>query len=369
MKRLFLTILTVFSLVACDSNPSSYYFELKDLGDHADFHTELQAKYNEAEDYTSTLGIASGSTAKDAPLPITLSWDGAASNKKEPVSYKVELYEGRSSRPIISENVGTAKEYNVYNLKINTSYKYKVTAVYGAKKSFTSDASTFIISDKGPRNLYVENVMNIRDLGGHGIKQGYIFRSGRLNEDDGTTTITENTIKVMTKELGIRTEIDLRRGDENGGINVSPLGTNVKYIHLPMYYGGENILTYQGTKNNVEYDNPTQILNFFNMLAKQENYPIDFHCAIGKDRTGCMAYLIGALCGVEEEYLYRDYLYSNFAKISGTCEVKDIDDRYGATIKEYEGANLQDKTMKYLNEVIGVSRDNLNAIRNLLSER
>jgi protein-tyrosine phosphatase len=210
--------------------------------------------------------------------------------------------------------------------------------------------------------------MNIRDLGGHGIKQGLLYRSGRFNETDGTTKITDNTIKTMTEVLNVKTEIDLRRGNENGEITASPLGESVNYVHLPMYYGGENVLTHQGEHSGVQYDNPGQIKLFFETLADERNYPIDFHCAIGKDRTGCMAYLIEALCGMEEEFLYRDYLFSNFAKISGMCEIVDIDDKYGATLKDYEGETLQEKTFNYLNNVIGVSSTDLQKIQSILIE-
>ena len=136
-----------------------------------------------------------------------------------------------------------------------------------------------------------------------------------------------------------------------------------------MYYGGENVLTHVGEHSGVSYDNPAQIKLFFETLADENNYPIDFHCAIGKDRTGCMAYLVEALCGMNEEDLYRDYLFSNFAKISGICEVSDIDDRYGATIKNYEGATLQEKTYNYLNQEIGVSVQNLDSIKNILIDK
>lgn len=372
MKKIITTLITIFALAACSkgsNDPKSFNFSLTNLGINVDFHTEFQAQYIASEDYTTTMGIASGSTAKEYPLPIILSFEGSADNKMEPASYRVDLYEDNGTTPIKSETCQDGSGVYVYNLKVNTTYQYDVTAVYNEKLSFKSERSTFKTTAKGPRNLYVENVMNIRDLGGNGIKQGLIYRSGRFNENDGTTKITENTINTMVNELGLKTEIDLRRPDEQGGITASPLGENINYVHLPMYYGGENVLTFSGEKNSVTYNNPARIKEFFDLLADQNNYPVDFHCAIGKDRTGCMAYLIEALCGVSEEYLYRDYLFSNFAKISGMCDIKDIDDRYGATLKAYDGESLQEKTYRYLNEVIGVTENNLQAIQNILTDK
>ena len=371
MKKALLPLLLIVSLTACSNSkyPTSFDFKLNDLGQNVDFHTELQNKYITGEDYTSTMGIASGSSSKEDPLPITLSFTGKANNDMAPESYVVSVFEGDNVTPFIEESLNDGNSLDIYNLKLSTSYSYSVTAKYSESLSFTSEKSAFKTTDKGPRNLKVDNVMNIRDLGGHGIKQGLIYRSGRFNEEDGTTKIDENTIKVMTQDLGVKTEIDLRRGNENGGITTSPLGSSISYHHLPMYYGGENVLTYVGERSDATYDNPAQIKLFFEILADSNNYPIDFHCAIGKDRTGCMAYLIEALCGMEEEYLYRDYLFSNFAKISGMCEISDIDDRYGATLKAYEGSSLQEKTFNYLKNVIGVSETNLRTIQDILTDK
>ena len=371
MKKVVLSLLLIFPLVGCATKalPTSFSFQLKDLGQNVDFHTELQARYIAAEDYSTTAGIASGSSSKEYPDPVKITWYGKANNGKKADHFKVRIFEGKGEIPVFTATDSIGEGCSFHNLKINTQYEYDVTAVYSDSVSFTSERSSFKTTDKGPRNLFVENVMNIRDLGGHGIKQGLIYRSGRFNESDGTTKIDDVTKMRMNVELGVKTEIDLRRDNEFGGITVSPLGENVNYVHLPMYYGGENILTYTGESSGVTYNNPAQIKLFFETLANENNYPIDFHCAIGKDRTGCMAYLVEALCGMEEEYLYRDYLFSNFAKISGMCEVTDIDDRYGATIKAYEGATLQEKVFNYLNQEIGVSTDNLRAIQNILTDR
>lgn len=371
MKKALLPLILVIPLVACNNIglPKDYKFDLTDLGQNVDFHTELQLKYINSENYITTMGIASGSSSKEAPLPITISISGSPNNKKDPESYVVRVYEESDETPYIEETVHSSTSYDVYNLKLNTNYSYQVSAVYNTSVTFTSEKSAFKTADKGPRNLLVNNVMNIRDLGGHGIKQGLIYRSGRFNEEDGTTKIDESTINVMTKQLGVKTEIDLRRGNENGGITASPLGDSVSYRHLPMYYGGENVLTYVGERSEGTYDNPAQIKVFFEILSDINNYPIDFHCAIGKDRTGCMAYLIEALCGMNEEYLYRDYLFSNFAKISGMCEISDIDNRYGETLKNYNGTTLQEKTFNYLKDVIGVSEANLRSIQDILTDK
>lgn len=362
------------ALVACNANPTFYEFKVKDVEGAFDFHTELQNKYINSEDYSSTNGIAAGSSSKEQPLPIAINWEGSKSNtNKKPKYFIVDIYEGNSETPWYTRsNITNFDQDEFYNFKLDTEYQYQVTAYYSDALQFKSEKKAFRTTDKGPRNLYVNNVMNIRDLGGHGIKQGLIYRSGRFNEDedlDGASLLDEQSKDVLLNTLKIKTEVDLRRPGENGNIKASPLGETVSYNHLPMYYGGENVLTYVGERNSFLYDNPARIKEFFELLSDRNNYPIDFHCAIGKDRTGCMAYLIEALCGIEEEYLYRDYLFSNFAKISGICKTEDIDDRYGATLKAYEGETLQEKTYNYLNKVIGVSTEKLDEIKDILIDK
>ena len=358
----------LFILAACNNKvPTSVNFKLTDLGDNVEFHTELQLKYIDSEDYTTTNGIASGSSEKSAPDPVHLSWEAKPNGGSKAKEYEISIFETNSEEQKWTYTTNKT-ELDVYNLKINTEYSYVVSALYDTKR-FDSEKSNFKTTAKAPRNLYVENIMNFRDLGGNGLKQGLIYRSGRFSEDDGSSLLTNETQAQMKMQFGIKTEIDLRRGDENGGITTSPLGSDVNYQHLPMYYGGYNILTHHDTHNGVEYDNPARIKEFFEILASKDSYPIDFHCAIGKDRTGCMAYLIKALCGVSEENLYRDYLFSNFAKISGMCNISDIDARYGETLRFYTGDTLQEKTFNYLHEIIGVSEENLQAIQNILIDK
>ena len=119
--------------------------------------------------------------------------------------------------------------------------------------------------------------------------------------------------KAALKELGIKTDIDLRKTvsfageDEVNGITSSPLGNDVKYVSCPMVYGNQNIFT--------QSENVPSIILFFETLADETNYPIAFHCLRGTDRTGALAYVLGAMMGMSEEDLLLDYLFSDLANI------------------------------------------------------
>lgn len=363
-KILFNLSLIATSLTACSF---SGFATLKAEGTN-DIHTEYQLTYINSEDYLDT-GFACGTASWSAPNSIKLSWTTKGSKAKE---YTVTISEDDTLDS--NDLIYTTKDnyLDFYNGKIGQTYYWNVFA-----EGKTSETSTFTVKNTGPRNLFIEGVENARDIGGWGniIKQGMLIRSGRLNSDKASTItneITDKGIYEMVNHLKIKTEIDLRRSSNNeiGSLtNSSVLGDTVAYINIPMAYGGNNILTFKGklSGDQTEYDNPAAIKQFFELLADENNYPIQYHCSIGKDRTGCLSFLIETLLGADEEYFVRDYMFTNFAKIGGFCKPTEIYDRYYKTIKEYDyGSNLQEKVYNYLSNEVGISTTTLDKVISIL---
>lgn len=211
----------------------------------------------------------------------------------------------------------------------------------------TSGTACFTTSEQGPRNLYVDGLTNVRDIGGWKtdsgrVKQGMIYRCGRLNlsyDDTPTIEITDDGIFMMKEVLEVKLEIDLRGYEELGKISASPLGNDVNYYRESMSCGG-NILT-----KNVE-----QIKNIFSFLANEENYPLIVHCNIGTDRTGLIAFLINGLLGVSEDGLYLDYVFSNFGSIGGG-RASQVISNYLSIFESCEGKSLNEKIYNYLSEI------------------
>jgi len=215
----------------------------------------------------------------------------------------------------------------------------------------------------------------VRDIAYHKIKQGLIYRGPSFEtfDDDSQKVITNITNKgknTIKSQLKIKTEVDLRKNvtssdpvPENCNITKSAIdGVTLKA--LPMYYGGQNILTYVGNG----YDNPARIKDFFYILGEKDNYPIYVHCSQGKDRTGCLAYLLQALLGEDEDTRYRDYLFSNLANTTYNMKATGISGTYGKTLSQYktDGETFMEATYRYLNKAIGVSTSTLDAVINLL---
>ena len=328
-------------------------------------HTEIQLNYLNNETPGDTTPY-NGNLSVSAPNPVHFSWEATELN-----SFNVNIYEDEQLENLVVSYQTNEKELDFYNSLLNKKYYVQITS-----GEYKTEVINFTTDAVGPRNLFIEGVENVRDLGGWcNIKQGMIYRSGRFNEDkkeEITPSITEKGLFEVNNVLKIKTEIDLRKTSTNevGSLtDTSVLGESVNYIQLPMAFNGNNILTFSGkiSGDSYIYDNPARIKDFFDILADERNYPIDFHCSIGKDRTGCLAYLIEGLLGADEEHLMRDYMFTNFAN-AGMCKPTDITQRYGKTLADYEnGDTLQEKIYNYLaSDKIGVSTDNLDRIINIL---
>lgn len=356
----FLIIVLVFQLAACAPG-SPKTITVVAPTDVLEIHTAEQTQY--LEDAVESIGTyATGRVSRDEPAPMTVEWTGPDG------SYTLKLQEDGSSEwtTFITDQKTFSAEG--LGLKVNTAYTLVISTGEGENSLETTHH--FRTCSHGPRNLSVDKVDNVRDLGGWAtadgcVKQGLAYRGGRLNQNkvknDGSVNvkISQEGITYMTEVLGIRTEIDLRELDENGyGSDTQPvsvLGSQVRYVACPM-------------KNEAPALNPADPANFdslrscLEVFADPEAYPIYFHCSIGTDRTGYVAYLVNGLLGVPKEDLLRDYLFSNFASIGGGRELSDIEEKYVAQIDAMPGDTLSTKIHAYLTDTVGVSEETLAAI-------
>lgn len=362
----------VLTVAACTARGSSAYqgkvdgisFELPDLGETVDIHTELQdrcIKDMQENHVVYVMNYAFGTEELSRPLPIHFSWEAQSTDAID--GYTLSISENEDMHNAITVET-TENQADVYNLKIATMYYWTVTAKTGDKTA-TSGTACFTTTDVGPRNLYVDGITNARDVGGYAcadgkrMRQGLLFRCGRLNvsgAEEPTIEITEEGIKTFTEDLGVKTELDVRVSDnrETGSITQSPLGSDVQYINIPMTYG------------NIMEDNWEQIREIFAILGNRDNYPLVFHCNIGTDRTGYIAFLVEALCGVSEDDFYMDYLWSSFGKIGSPRDQDTITYKYLAYINEANGDTLSEKTYNFLAEH-GVSKSDMDSVIAILT--
>lgn len=371
-KALFFTLTLLLPMTLGGCNPKSVTFTLNEPGE-VDIHTEEQNDFwNDQNMSNSLLQYGSGEESKEKPLPVKLSWKVTKAKK-----YVINVSEKEDMSDAWSFEC-KKKEYDLYNCKTGTKYYWTVTAHYSSNV-FTSEASSFVVKAGGPRNIYIDGVNNVRDIGGYTtnsgktIKQGLIYRTAKMNESSVATpqmTISEAGIKTATEQLKIKTDIDLRKvekdssgADEIGGITSSPLGSSVNYVNCPMYYDGSAVIGHTSTAKDVT--NKASIKNMFEVLGNADNYPVAFHCTQGKDRTGALAYLMETLLDMKQTDIYHDYLFTNMSEIGGYCAYKAFAG-YDYYLNPMPGDTLQEKAYSYLLS-IGVSATTIDSFIQIMT--
>ena len=259
----------------------------------------------------------------------------------------------------------TKSELLLQNLIPNREYYWKVKVTYADGEQKTSKAYRFTTKGSA-RTITADGVSNSRDLGGLKTVDGKTIKYGMLYRSANLDSITEKGKKQL-RMLGIKTELDLR-GDT---LTRSPLGDDVKLINIKGAY-------YVGHFKGIEfgYDENKEYIGYFcdelRACADENNYPMIFHCAIGRDRTGTLAAYIQMLCGVAEDDIYREYEFSNLSA-AGTCDGTTEAGAYAPfnammdQIKAKTGDTLAEKAENYAIEM-GVTAADIAAIRKILVE-
>jgi protein-tyrosine phosphatase len=169
------------------------------------------------------------------------------------------------------------------------------------------------------RLIPLEGAVNFRDLGGYVTEDGLRTRWRVLFRADGLSELTETDLEVM-RELGIRTVVDLRSGQEVEQSRFNVEAHPVTFHHYPFIKALPNAEDFSrapgflGTQYTEMLDEATpQIIGALSALAAPEARPAVFHCTAGKDRTGLLSALVLSLLGVPEETVIADYALSGAA--------------------------------------------------------
>ena len=149
----------------------------------------------------------------------------------------------------------------------------------------------------------LEGTKNTRDLGGMPVtggrlRSGYLFRSGALCFISGTD-------QERLGQLQLRSVIDLRTPEEITKDGADRLA-GPSYNWPMRSYHGRGAESYRS----MLLQNPQVLRNFFAHLARQESYPVLFHCSAGKDRSGILTALLLDSLGCPRDVIVDDYLQS-----------------------------------------------------------
>ena len=293
------------------------------------------------------------------PQGVKLSW----SNGTAP--YAVEVVRVRDNHVFFSQSGLTERNVTVYNFELNCSYRWTVTDNNGASAS-----ATFKTDDVYPRLLWDHDpkgrVFGLRDLGGayvsngaYRVKQGVLFRcskpysngTDRVDNYIDTTAIRDFWLQGGMDGLGIRTELDLRGTEASAWIKKN--GPFEKYVTAGI---SDYVINTTSGK--------TEAIKALKYVLDSGNYPLFFHCSIGKDRTGTIAYLAEALLGMSDDDKMRDYESSWFWYTKGSYgKIDSLLDQ----IRAFSGATMNDKVVTFCTKN-GITMAQINAFRAAMLE-
>ena len=281
---------------------------LQTAGQRAYFALDRKAR---EDAFSNTVFRAAMHVIGDRPNSVVLDWAEGMP------PYAVEVTAGGR---IVWSVVTPLRTAEVFNLEIAREYDWTAKDANGRRVG----GGVFRTADETPRFMNVPGVHNVRDLGGRiglggrRIRQGLVYRSAGWNENavrsivtNGASVVTNwvagatrvgPAAELVVRDLGIRTDLDLRSDNECRGMSGSPLGKDVRWIHVSSgnYWDMTNALW------------KAAFAADFRVFLDRANYPIVFHCIAGADRTGSLACILNALLGVGEDELAKDWETTGF---------------------------------------------------------
>ena len=284
------------------------------------------------------------------PKSVRLMWTA-----KDGVECRVVVKDAKTG-VCVYEGVSEKGSVNIDNLEVAATYEWSVD------DGESLATARFRTEDVAPRLVRFPGVPNVRDLGGRigcggkRVRQGMVFRSARLNEVVGKSCVGDENGAYVLSRFGIRSDIDLRSDKECLGMTGSPLGESVTWFHYPSSaYGG---MQSPGGK--------AAFAHVFRVFLDRKNYPIDFHCISGQDRTGAVAFILNALLGVEEEQLYLDWEVTGFwNRHSAFRHEKYFDKLMDGFKKGYPAPTINESVEKYVLS-IGFTAEDIDTFRRIM---
>lgn len=280
----------------------------------------------------SALYYGKGDNYKMKGVTLTFTTELQALNYKVLISSNKDMSKAK-------ECVTQQTEAHFDDLYINHKYYWQVYATC-SNETVISDIFTFTTSNT-LRTIDIEGVSNARDIGGKQTIDGNIVKQGMLYRAAILDNVTPMGKEWATTVYRIKTDLDFRNFSEVGTRTTSPLGESVKFIHIsaPYYLGNPNGIDYVG--------NWESIRQYMKVFANANNYPILYHCSVGRDRTGIATMLLLGLLGVSERDIFIDYEASFFSE-RGCLDGASVDSMV---------TSLR-KTMEYIKNTYGGTEDN-----------
>jgi len=189
-------------------------------------------------------------------------------------------------------------------------------------------------------------------------KQGKRDENGKQIYTKGESNLNQEGLDFLQNTIGLKTEIDLRGEKETACMTGSPAGDNVNWFNF-------SSSSYAGMQGDWGRE---QFTKTFRIFLDEKNYPIDFHCIAGQDRTGSVAFILNALLGVCEEELYLDWESTGFWNKSKDFRHEPLFDKLVAGFQKWPGNTINEKVENYILS-LGFTQEDIQHFRDIMLEK
>jgi hypothetical protein len=161
------------------------------------------------------------------------------------------------------------------------------------------------------RRVLMEDITNARDLGGHPLFDGQVVACRKVLHGGSLFSLSTSGCEEFAS-LGIRTVLDLRElSDQQGMPPPSCVQQSTTVIDAAM----PKLLPDTPENYLALFDETAAISTVFSSLGKVENYPVYFHCVIGRDRASFVAALILLALGADRQTVIDEFMLSEEASV------------------------------------------------------
>lgn len=224
-----------------------------------------------------------------------------------------------------------------------------------------------------------DNIQNFRDLGGYKTTDGKIVKWGKLFRSGEFSDLNENDIRKIDK-LKLQTTIDLRplhsqikRKDilntpNRNEIYISGASNDsiTKQVLEDRFLRGDATIYMQDMYEEMLIHQSNKYAQFFDYLTDEKNYPVVFHCSLGKDQSGIAAYFLLKALGVSSEIVEDDYMLSNY----GVDKSKIIKDASMMSESQQEAFTMLTRTdISYLRYGLACAKKQDGSIEDFMEKR
>lgn len=321
-------------------NPNIDYFDFifkkvdnvieEEIAPSNDIHTDLQYSYINDGNVENIVKYANGVSELSKPKGIKIDFTKLNSD-----NYVLQYADNLEFNNAITIKDIKEKNYYIQNLMLGQDLFYRIGT--NENDILNGTINKIKINSLGPRNIDIDGVSNVRDIGGYKsylvnngkIKQGLYYRGANLNN------VTEIGKKEMIR-LGIKQEIDLRDSYQCLGPYVNEIEYNA--ISIP-----------SGTESTRFENFNDEYKRIFSLIEKANEKPIYLHCTAGADRTGICSFMLLTVCGAEYNDIARDYLFTNFSTQGSRINNYESEfKQWWTKLDSFEGSTKADKAKSWL---------------------